>query len=336
MKVRAIRRSKLLNQFITDNKLKLENTRIANQNVELFNLLKKRNDAGEMLDRFLQNLSHEWYNETGIDIPRLKDDLYKIRNYTWGGDQNNSLDKHLISRYVKVISDYSELQGKKGEIAENSWNYVQNSWYNNWTSFLIESLFKQNSKVISAVGEIKSVDFFIGGFPLDLKVTFFPNGFMDKKIATKLGGSVLSWLKEEGKRSGITTNRQPTKEQQIYTLTEELRAHGRFDIISKLRDTRREIIHEARRNPVELMTWLYENQGELRFGAENRIYLILADTEDYEQSWKMKRAFSLIEPKVADYIDRFSPSSLKEIHFSYKNIEYSSLADSIFVINEID
>lgn len=61
-------------------------------------------------------MSHEWYNELGIDIDQQKEDLYKVQYYSWGGDQNNSLDKYFISRYVKVISKFSELQNKQSEI----------------------------------------------------------------------------------------------------------------------------------------------------------------------------------------------------------------------------
>src|SRR3712207_2640747 len=95
---------------------------------------------------------------------------------------------------------------KQSEIADNAWNYVQTSWYNNWTSYLIESLFKRHEKVISAVGEIKSVDFFITDNPIDLKVTFFPNQYMDEKLKYKLGKKELTWLKQKAKEVGITIN----------------------------------------------------------------------------------------------------------------------------------
>ena len=100
-------------------------------------------------------------------------------SYEWGGDQNNSLDKYLISHYVKLINKYDELESKHTAIQENAWKYVRTSWYNNWTSYLIESIFKHHPKVISAVGEIKSVDFFIDDIPVDLKVTYFPNQYMN-------------------------------------------------------------------------------------------------------------------------------------------------------------
>ncbi len=332
LKVRAVCRGKQIEQFLNDNSLTLSTTKISERNVELFELLEGREDAMSMLDKYLQGKNHEWYTSMGIDEEKLKSDLYKVQYYAWGGDQNNSLDKHLVSRYVKVISEYDELVNKQGEIANNAWNYVQNSWYNNWTSYLIESLFKRHQRVISAVGEIKSVDFFIGDYPVDLKVTFFPNQYMEEKIKLKLGKGVLAWLKAKGKEFGITVGSGDSEAQQIYTLTEKLSEQGHNDIIRMLNDVKGAVIKDAQNSPVELMTWLYAHQGEMRFGAENRLFVILADSTDMSQSWKMKRAFSLIEPKVQSYLDSFTDNSLKKIDFTFKKQTYSSLADVIFVV----
>lgn len=82
------------------------------------------------------------------------------------------------------------------------------------------------------------------------------------------------------------------------------------------------------------MQWLYENQSPRLFGAENRLFVVLVDSVAMEQSWKMKRAFSLIEPNVNDYLDRFNASSLKKITFTFNKKIYESLADIIFVIKE--
>ena len=332
LKVRAVCRGKLIGQFLNENGLVLSTSTVPEQNIELFELLEKRDNAKHMLDRFLQGKNHEWYTSMGVDEEKLKTDLYKVQYYAWGGDQNNSLDKHLVSRYVKVICEYDNLVSRQGEIANNAWNYVQNSWYNNWTSYLIEPLFKRHPRVISAVGEIKSVDFFIDDFPIDLKVTFFPNQYMDEKIKTKLGKSVLPWLKAQGKKLGITANGDYSESQQIYTLTEKLSESGHDEIIRSLNATKREVIRDAQNNPVELMAWLYAHQGEMRFGAENRLFVVLADSIDMNQSWKMKRAFSLIEPRIQNYLDFFTNKSLKKIDFKFNKQNYTSLADVIFVI----
>lgn len=332
LKVRAVCRGKQIDQFLRDNSLTLTATKISEQNVELFELLEKRDDAKSILDRFLEGKNHEWYTAMGVDEDKLKEDLYRVQHYAWGGDQNNSLDKHFVSRYVKVISKYDELVSKQGEIAHNAWNYVQNSWYNNWTSYLIESLFKRHPKVISAVGEIKSVDFFIEDYPVDLKVTFFPKEYMEEKIKNILGKKELSWLKAESKKFGITASRDDSEAQQIYMLTEKLLEQGHTDIIQSLNDAKGKVIRDAQNNPVELMTWLYEHQGAMRFGAENRLFVVLADATDLNQSWKMKRAFSLIEPKVQNYLDTFTDTSLKRIDFTFNKQNYTSLADVIFVV----
>lgn len=332
LKVRAISRGKQIKQFASENGITLESNKISEQNVELFNTLRSRYDANHILDAYLRAMNHEWYVQMGVNIDKLKEELYNVHAYSWGGDQNNSLDKHLISRYVKVISDFTELKGKQLEIGENAWNYVQNSWYNNWTSFIIESLFKRNTRVVSAVGEIKSVDFFIDDFPIDLKVTFFPKQFLGAKQKDALGQNELSWLKSKCKALGISADRDSSNSQQLYVLKEKLLEVGRKDIVDELHAVGSKIIRDAQDNPRELMRWLYENQGEMRFGAENRIYLILADLDDYNQSWKMKRAFALIEPIIDKYLSSFTSSSLKKIEFQYGKNNFCALADAIFVV----
>ena len=82
------------------------------------------------------------------------------------------------------------------------------------------------------------------------------------------------------------------------------------------------------------MKWLYENQSFRLFGAENRLFLVLVDIKDMTQSWKMKRAFSLIEPKVNDYLNKFTKDSLKQINFSFNKKQYKSLSDIIFIVKE--
>lgn len=332
LKVRAVCRAKQIQTFLDKNKLTLTSSKISEQNRELFELLENMNDSMLILDDFLKEKSNEWYQQMAVDEESLKNDLYKIHNYAWGGDQNNSLDKYLISRYVKVIDKYDNLLVKQNEIAVNAWNYVQTSWYNNWTSYLIESLFKRHGNVVSAVGEIKSVDFFIKDIHIDLKVTYFPNQYMDLKLKDKLGKRELSWLKQKAMEVGVVTDNSQTDAQTLYTLSEKLSELGETGIIDELKSKRKEVVDEAQSNAVDLVKWLYENQGEMRFGAENRLFVILVDSTDMSQSWKMKRAFALIEPKVKKYLDTFSDDSLKEIDFKFKGNSFKALADAIFVI----
>ena len=267
----------------------------------------------------------------GVDEDKVRTALCKINAYEWGGDHNNSLDQYLVRRYVKVISDYDTLQKKATEIQANAWNFVQTSWYNNWTSYLIESIFKKHERVLSAIGKIKSVDFFIDKYPIDLKVTYFPNEFMEKKLKDKIGNKELAWLKKEAKKVNISPDKGLSDAEQLTFLKEELENHGHSNIIEVLTKHKQEIIDKACKHPEELMEWLYENQSARLFGAENRLFLVLVDTKDMKQSWKMKRAFTLIEPTVKNYLDSFNAHSLKKINFTFNQKNYTSRSDIIFI-----
>lgn len=334
LKVRAICRKTLITQFLKENNLTLKSTKVKEQFPELYALLENKPKLIPKLDSFLRNRNNEWYKEMGVDEDKVRTALRKINAYEWGGDHNNSLDQYLVRRYVKVISDYDTLQKKATEIQANAWNFVQTSWYNNWTSYLIESIFKKHERVLSAIGEIKSVDFFIDKYPIDLKVTYFPNEFMEKKLKDKIGNKELAWLKKEAKKFNIIPDKNLSDAEQLTFLKEELENHGHSNIIKVLTKHKQKIIDKACKHPKELMKWLYENQSARLFGAENRLFLVLVDTKDMKQSWKMKRAFTLIEQKVDGYLKSFNAHSLKKINFTFNQKNYTSLSDIIFIIKK--
>ena len=332
LKIRAICRSKLIKDFAEKYQIELKSKKVKDQFSELYAILENHPERMSILDSYLRDRNNEWYKKIGIDEEKVKSSLRKINAYEWGGDQNNSLDQYLVRRYIKVISDYDTLQKKENEIAANAWKFVQTSWYNNWTSYLIESLFKKHKRVLSAIGEIKSVDFFIDDYPIDLKVTYFPNEYMEKKLKTRLGHKEITWLKNKAKSCGIKPDKNLSDAEQITYLKEELENHGHSEVITKLAKEKSSIIDETCKQPKELIKWLYENQSSRLFGAENRLFLILVDAKNMKQSWKMKRAFSLIEPKIDDYLKNFTASSLKEINFVFKGKEYTALSNIIFII----
>lgn len=332
LKVRAVCRGKQIKQFIDKNGIVLNSTRINDQFAELFSVMEKTPNGMEMLDTYLRDRNNEWYHTMGVDEEKLKSGLRQINNYEWGGDQENSLDQYLVRRYIKVISDLDVLRSKADAIAANVWNFVQTSWYNNWTSYLIESIFKKHRRVLSAVGEIKSVDFFIDNKPVDLKVTYFPGEYMQGKLKGVLGNSELTWLKHKAKTFGILPDKNLSDSEQYNFLREEIENHGHQEVIAQLTKFRKQIVDDARKDPESLMKWLYEKQSPRLFGAENRLFVVLIDSTDMDQSWKMKRAFSLIEKEVNAYLETFTDTSLKKIDFTFKKQNYSSLADVIFVI----
>lgn len=334
LKVRAVCRGKQIKQFVDKNNIILNSTRINEQFAKLFSIMENTPNSMTMLDTYLRDRNNEWYRTMGVDEDKLKSGLRQISNYEWGGDQENSLDQYLVRRYIKVISDFDVLKSKADAIAANTWNFVQTSWYNNWTSYLVESIFKKHRRVLSAVGEIKSVDFFIDNNPIDLKVTYFPVAYMQGKLKEMLGNTEMTWLKRQAKSFGITPDKNLSDSEQYNFLKEELEIHSHSEVVSNLTSIKKQIVDNARRNPETLMKWLYENQSPRLFGAENRLFVVLVDSTDMKQSWKMKRAFSLIEPKVNDYLDTFNSKSLKKIEFTFNKKGYTALADIIFIVKE--
>ncbi len=85
-----------------------------------------------------------------------------------------------------------------------------------------------------------------------------------------------------------------------------------------------------------LSKWLYENQGEMRFGSENRLFLVLIDTDDFSNSWKLKRNLELLTPAIDKFLNTFSKKQRNdlEISFNYpgRPQTFKSLADIIFIV----
>lgn len=254
-----------------------------------------------------------------------------MKNYEWGGDGNNSLDKFLVKKYVKDISSYDELTSSATDISLNAWKYVEASWYNQWSSYLIESMFNGHPKVIPAVGAIKGVDFFIDNCPLDLKVTYFPKSFLSQKLHDLYGCREIAHVKSQAKNCGINYSKGANDEDLFLEIVSKLE-EGKFQKeLDEIMQNRARVIAQAKANPEELIKYLYENQGEMRFGAENRLFVILADVKHLELSWRLKRSTTLLAPIIKKYLDGFTKVLLRKIRFQFGGKSYESLADTIFI-----
>jgi hypothetical protein len=116
-------------------------------------------------------------------------------------------------------------------------------------------------------------------------------------------------------------------------LTEE-NSNSAKEFITEFKELRRQIINEAEQNPAELKKWLYENQGEARFDASNRFFLILTDENDIYDSWKLKRSINFLKEKINAHLSQISnnPDDL-ELEFFWKkdNKTYKCKSDILFV-----
>lgn len=340
LKIKSIIRVELVKGFLDFTGYEIDTKKQSENFRALFDLLLGDIDKShELLDSYIKKISNQQI--ANIDIQQLVSELYKLKNFEWGGDYQNSLDKYLVSRYIKVQNpSFDNLMSKfETEINPAVQGYVLNSWYNYWSSILIENIFKSHSAVLPTVGQIKSVDFFVGDIPFDLKVTYLPAEYIKQKRKEKGFPIELTFLKQKAKEANIIYDKGAKPNAIFYEITEKMK--DRNDDLCKqtlqtLKDEKIEILKEAQANPKLLAKWLYENQGEMRFGSENRLFLVLVDTEDFNNSWKLKRNIDLLKPTIISYLDNFKNKKTEDLRvdfeFKGKPHGFSALADVIFVV----
>lgn len=196
-------------------------------------------------------------------------------------------------------------------------DYLICSWYNHWSSILIEYMFKSHEVVLPTVGQIKSVDFFMNEIPFDLKMTYLPTNFIEcERKKAKLRPEMTA-LKQAARAASIQFNNDDSN--LYYSLTERLKDKGgdAAQAVADIQNFRIQLIDRVKADPLLLARNLYENQGDFRFGAENRIFLILIDRTNFDQSWKLKRNVDLLQPAIYNYLDSFADKSIEDLKLEF-------------------
>jgi len=80
-----------------------------------------------------------------------------------------------------------------------------------------------------------------------------------------------------------------------------------------------------------LVVWLYENQGAQRFGADNRLFVVLLDKKDIERSWELKRDFDLVFQKIDDFFNKETVSKKDEIVFKFGRKTYTAITKVLII-----
>jgi len=192
----------------------------------------------------------------------------KIETFSWGVVQGQ-LDQKIQTEYVRRIVRYEDLLNNvKAKLHDEVTNYVICTWFNHWTTVLIEEHISTHSKVIPTIKNIKGIDIFFNGQPFDLKVTYLP------------------------------------------------REYNPIDAV---------------RNPSDLAVWMYENQGAQRFGADNRLFIVLLDKDNPERSWELKRDFTLVFQKIDNFFDKESVSKKDEIIFTFGRKTYTAVTKVLII-----
>ena len=312
--------------------------------------LRKSGRLDEKLSRiFLHSINKEeligyikrisaFYALDSHKVEYLLSQLLCVKEFEWGGFYQNSLERTLISE-IKQIDNYSSLLDKFEQVLSNRVKlYISCSWYNHWSSILIENCFHTHPNIIPALGKIKKIDFFWGDLPFDLKVTYLPQAFIDikrKKLGLK---SETSSIKKFCKERNISLPEEITKlkSQVPYFSTRVMEMGGdseREFLSEHILKIRQKIIKNIQKNVNELVIWLYENQGERRFETSPRFFLILIDKNKLEESWKLKRHYKLLNISIQQYLNQNDANYLNDpIYFQWKNSTFKTFAKTLLVI----
>lgn len=201
----------------------------------------------------------------------LKQELMKVKDFKWGVVQGQ-LDQKIQVEYVRRCVRYEDLiSGVKSKLHDDITHYVIATWYNHWTTVLIEDHISQHPKIIPTLKNNFGVDIFFDNQPFDLKVTY-PTKYINK--------------------------------------------YG---------------VRKVLENPSDLIVWLYEEQGPQRFGADNRLFVVLIDNQNVENSWKLKRDFDFVFGEIDKFFDNASVSAKDEIVFSFKKKTYTTISKILII-----
>jgi len=203
-----------------------------------------------------------------ISDKELKKELQKVKYFRWGVIQGE-LDRKIQTEYVRKFVRYDDLiKGVKDKLQGDVTSYVIATWYNHWTTVLIEDHISQHPKIIPTLKNNFGVDIFFDNQPFDLKITYLP------------------------------------------------KEHS---------------LEKSLKDPKGLIVWLYENQGAQRFGADNRLFVVLASKERLEESWKLKRDFDFVFGEIDKFFNRTIVSTKDEVVFTFKGKTYTTISKILII-----
>ena len=203
-----------------------------------------------------------------ISDSELVKEVQKVTDFNWGVVQGQ-LDQKIQAEYVRKFFRYEDLiSGVKSKLHDDVTSYVIATWYNHWTTVLIEDHIGLHPKIVPTLKNNFGVDIFFGGQPFDLKTTYLPRGYP---------------------------------------------------------------IDEPIKNQRQLAIWMYENQGAQRFGADNRLFVILADKNKLDQSWKLKRDFDFVFGKIDQFFNDATVSPKDELVFTFKKKTYTTISKVLII-----
>ena len=336
LKIKSVSRKALLQRLVSFAKLPQREKKAA----ELFkaiyeDLAPKAKAAHALVDQFIRDQAPTYAPQ---ELEKIASELHKMHAFSWGGDYSNALDRFLVDRYIKQLDSFDAITScLQTEIPRAVEGYVLCSWYNHWSTILMEHIFRQHDKVLPAIGQVKKVDFFIDDIPFDLKTTYLPANYVDSRRKDAGLRGELAELRAAAKAHGIVFRTDGSPKDIAYEIAERIKLSGNAESrawLDKIWAFRKMLLQECAKDPLPLIKNLYEQQGDMRFDSANRLFVVLADAADFENSWKLKRSPDLLKAHIYAYLDGFAKEKVRRVTFTHKSRSgtFSAVADVICIV----
>ena len=89
-------------------------------------------------------------------------------------------------------------------------------------------------------------------------------------------------------------------------------------------------LSDAIKYPIKAEEYLYRLQGAQRFGANNRLFLIIADISHPDETWKLKRNFIFLQQTINSFFNEVANPD--EVSFVYGYQPYVAHAKILFAV----
>ncbi len=285
------------------------------------------NITNELLIKFVEA---EYLKQSGfIKIEEIITQLCKLPFFDWGWIYQNALEWKIV-RYIQKSYDFEYVKWLlEWDLFTSFQNYWLSSWYNYWSSVIVEHYFKSHRNVIPTVWLIKHIDFIFDWIPVDLQVTYLPQEYVDIKRKEEWLEREFKVLKDKMKSiDGIDFDNE-----NLWNLSHALNTAKNlwlvvFDEIKKFRNGSTEKLLTNTIESDNLITWLYENQWTRRYDNSFRIFLVCIDDIDITWAWQMK-INRWLETKINQFLEKWA--KLREIKYNWEWRDKSTLASILLV-----
>lgn len=272
----------------------------------------------------------EYTNQSSfIKIEEIISQLSKLPFFDWGWIYQNALEWKIV-KYIQKSYDFDYIKWLlEWELFSSYLNYWMSSWYNYWSSVIVEHYFKTHNKVIPTVWLIKHIDFIFDWIPVDLKVTYLPQEYVDIRRKE-------AWLEKEFKvlkNEMNNINWIDFTNENLWNLNHALSAAKNLNLniftqIKKFRNSLTYGLVNDKSKLNELMAWLYENQWTRRYDNSYRIFLVCIDDIDIVWAWQMK-INRWLQEKINGFLDKWA--DLQKINYLWEWRPKTTLSSSLII-----